>query len=445
MNARSGDAEAYLPVPVIRSRGAKYPALTLVAVLILLLSSLVVATPDVSAAAITVNAESATTQFPQGITFTLKATAPAGTKRVELLYTTAGQETLNLATPAVPSGPDLSVSYPLDLRANYQPPGIDIVYHWRITDNQGNVLETPDKTVLWSDTRYHWQSVETPQVTVFYYTGDVSFARDILNTAQSTIDKLQPVYKVPHSHPVRIWVYNSKNDFDGAQAPNSESWIAGASYPGLYLILALIGDNDQSEIGRVIPHEISHQVLYQATENPFNLPPTWLDEGLAVSNQIGGAEDFPAIVQDAADKGKLFSISALNSSFPYDPGDATLAYAESLSIVRYIEKTYGEAGMSRLIAVYRNGVSYNDAIQQALGVSATQLDQNWKTSLGYTGDRGSSGGVLHVSTGQDDSDITSLIGSGLMSIAAVLFIVFGALLVLHLTRARRHHFSTPPE
>ena len=62
------------------------------------------------------------------------------------------------------------------------------------------------------------------------------------------------------------------------------------------------------EVGRVIPHEVSHQLLYQATKNPFNSPPTWLDEGLAVSNQESGNEDSPALLKDATEKGHLFSI-----------------------------------------------------------------------------------------------------------------------------------------
>lgn len=411
----------------------------LLGTLILAVAVLAGAAAPARAAAIAVGGEGAVAHFPSGITFTLDAAAPAGVKRIELLYTTAGQQTLNLATPAFTPGTHVEVSYLLDLRTNYQPPGIDLDYHWRITDGAGHAVETPTRAVTWQDTRYPWQAVRTDQVTVYTYKGDAAFARTILDTAQQTINKLQAVYDVPHSRPIRIWVYDSSQDFDGAQAPNSESWIAGASYPGLYLVLATIPDGNKSEVGRVIPHEISHQVLYQATQNPFNLPPTWLDEGLAVSNQQGGKDGFPALVRAAADKGKLFSVRALNSSFPYDPADANLAYAESLSIVTFINQHFGEAKMADLIAVYREGVSYDQAIRQGLGISQAELDKEWKASLGYQGDRGPAGGVGSLGDGSSsplgDATIFGLAsGTIFMGVAAVFGVVVGALAL-----RRGHH------
>ena len=52
--------------------------------------------------------------------------------------------------------------------------------------------------------------------------------------------------------------------------------------PALHVIMAVLPPGNYDEVGRVVPHEISHQVLHQATDNPFSRPPQWLNEGLAV-------------------------------------------------------------------------------------------------------------------------------------------------------------------
>jgi len=417
----------------------RLPASFLRALLIALLLAVAVGLPlPTRAAAMSVAQSGATEHFPQGFTFTLTADAPAGFKQVQLLYTTAGEETLNLALPPFSPGPHIQISYPLDLQTNYLPPGVDLTYHWRLTDSAGNVLETPPQSVLWEDTRFNWSSVHTSQVTVYTYAGDADFANYMLNMSQQTIDKLQPLYGVSHSRPIRIWVYNSTQDFAGSQAPNSETWIAGASYPGLYLVLAIIPDGNKSEAGRIIPHETSHQVLFQATQNPFNLTPTWLDEGLAVSNQLTGTAGMAATVQEAAAQGRLFSIRALNSAFPYDPNDATLAYAESLSIVTFINHHFGPAKMAALIAVYRQGVSYEQAIQEALGVTQAQLDQEWKASLGYKGDSGTSGGLASDRHGGSpifgDGALGDLASGALIMAVVALLGVAGGLFALRRVR-----------
>ena len=57
--------------------------------------------------------------------------------------------------------------------------------------------------------------------------------------------------------------------------------MGGKAFPELALVLAAIPDDEtaDSEIKRVIPHELSHLVLYQATRNPYNAPPPGSTKG----------------------------------------------------------------------------------------------------------------------------------------------------------------------
>ena len=380
----------------------------------------------------------ATARFPDGITFSLAASAETEVERVELLYAPAGHETLNLVTPDFVAGREVDVSHELDLRVRYLPPGVDIVYRWRLTDVAGDVIETAEQTIRWEDSRFTWTSMGTSQVTVFSYGGDEDFSRTILQSAQRTVDRVTSDLAVGLTTPIRIWVYSSKEDFAGALAPNSHPWIVGTAYPEYDLILAVLPTGNEAEVGRVIPHEVTHQVIHQATHNPFNEPPTWLDEGIAYRYQEGGTEPFLALISPAVDDGRLYSVRALNSLFPYEKADADLAYGESLSIVNFIVEEFGEEGLRDLIYVFEEGVSYDEAVQRALGISIDELDRRWKESLGYAGDRMAPGGSI---ASDDESPAGSLggaealaSGAVVMAASALLAIAAGAVVV---RRARR--------
>nr|MBA2519131.1 hypothetical protein [Chloroflexia bacterium] len=341
--------------------------------------------------AIVVTSEEAVADFPNGVTFSLTAASDELIVAAELFFRPASMETLRLGTVEVVPGTQVSLSYEADFRGGRMPPGVDLVYFWRLEDAAGEIVETAERVVLWADDRFAWEPLVGNRVTVYAYNGDPAFNQAILDAAERTTDLLSADYSAEMNQPIRLWAYSSGDDFVGALAPNSESWIAGAAYPQLGLIISVLPPGNLAEVGRIVPHEVSHQVLHQATENPFNGPPVWLDEGLAVIAQENGAENFPALVQAAAANGVLEPIPVLNSQFPYDAEGALLGYAQSESIVNFIAATYGDDAIARLIAVFRDGVSYDEAVEMTLGVTIDELDGQWRQSIEATG--GAGGGL----------------------------------------------------
>jgi len=300
---------------------------------------------------------------------------------VELLYTVAGDQTATLIfvpTGTVSDVGEMQVSASLDLQAQFVPSGVVIDFWWRIVDDGVTIAESALERTHWFDTRWDWQVSQTDQVRVHSYDYDQGFIEEILDSAQATVTELEQRYSLERSAPLDIWIYPSLEDFQGAQQPNSRESIAGASYPGYLLILAVVPDGSTGEVGRVILHEVSHQVLYQATANPFTYPPLWFDEGLATHFQVGGTDGYMEMVVRADQDDALFDIASLNASFPYQPAQATLAYATSWSVIEYIEVTYGDEGISALITAFATGVPYDEAITEALGVDSKGLNNEWK-------------------------------------------------------------------
>ncbi len=396
------------------------------------------AAASIPALDVTFEASAATADYPRGITFTLEYATDEPIERAELFYTTSGEETLNLVTPDLADPGSGTISYFLDLRIYYAPPGIDLVYFWRLTSEDGSIAETERAIAPWIDTRFNWSSVETEDVRVYTYDGNPEFGQAILDSAQSAIDKIQVDLDAELDEQVRIWAYRSAEDFAGTQAPNAEQWIAGVAYPSLKVILAVLPPGDYNEVGRVVPHEISHQVIYQAVENPYNGLPTWLDEGIAVTYQENGYSHFPDLVRTASDQGALFSVRALNSGFPFDGGGATLGYAESYSIVLFIKEHFGEQALADLVNMYKQGVSHDEAAISALGVDLDELDRLWKESLGYKGDDGVAG---VVDTDRDEG----LPWGDLLASGALIWLAVAVLAIVVAVRAFRQPRQADPD
>ncbi|MGB3330735.1 MAG: peptidase MA family metallohydrolase, partial [Thermomicrobiales bacterium] len=231
----------------------------------------------------------------------------------------------------------------------------------------------------WYDNRQPWQELSSDQVRLHYYGMDATFAATILASAQGTIGDLERTYAVPRSQTLAIWVYPEATAFREGLPANFRESVVGGSVVGYPLIVAVIPPGSDSEVGRIIPHEISHQVLYQATRNPFGLTPTWFDEGMATHAQIGGTSGFMGMVVAANQRDGLLELDSLAGSFPYSPSQASLAYAESWSVIAFIESRWGAEGITALIHAFAEGLPTDGAISTALGLSMDAFTADWKS------------------------------------------------------------------
>lgn len=333
----------------------------------------------------------ATIDFPSGMSFATRVDIPDGASvdAVQFLYRIGSDQTLNLE---IMSGDEydvfdgaVEIDAFVDLLSSFVPVGVELRFSWEILFDNGDVLSTAEETTQWMDNRFDWEMRSTDQVRLYTYDTSGDFADKMLAESQATIDDLIDRYSIEGIFPITIWVYPNGEDFAGTRQGNSREAIAGITYPGLDTIIGIIPDGDEREFDRVIPHEISHQVLFAATDNPYNAPPLWFDEGIATHTQTGGTEHYAQMVRNAHEQGRLFDIRSLEVSFPYQPQQATLAYASSWSMISYIEASWGTEGIARLIDAFALGLPADEAVLTALDVSMDDLDAGWKAWIATQG------------------------------------------------------------
>jgi hypothetical protein len=341
------------------------------------------ANPVDAAASVTVISSSARPDFPNSISFELSADIEGEVEVIDLVYLEASLPTYQLLPGDFEvAGGTVIAQAIADLASYYVPPGIDLTYHWVVTMADGEIIETESNTVTWKDDRFDWDLLTLEGIELYSYNRSDKFLEFASSVCEESTEQLSRLYGTPDFMPIRIWIYESTEDFAGTLAANSQEWIAGSAYPDLQVIQAVIPDNSQSEVRRVLPHEISHQLLYQATMNPFTATATWIDEGLAVLAQTGGKDLYRKAVQDAYEDGELLSLRGLISTFPFDSSDARKAYGQSFLIMEFVIDRYGPEAIDAVIAGYRAGLSHDAVLVQALGLDTDDLEAQWINSLG---------------------------------------------------------------
>lgn len=331
-------------------------------------------------------ATTATIDFPNGIVvlglLDLGQLKVDESSPIELLYRIGSDDTIHLVTAPDPVSGEVGktrIEATIDLQSSFVPAGVELSVFWRVPLVNHGYAESGATRVSWYDNRWPWRTVVSSQITLRYVDIDPAFAQSILDSAQSTVTDLERRFALERSDAIAIWIYSSAGAFRGTQQSNSREAVAGASYPGFQLITAIIPNGDEREVGRVIPHEISHHILFQATRNPFTPPPLWFDEGIATHYQIGGTDGFLDMVIRAQQEDRLFDLSSLDVSFPYASENATLAYAASWSVIAYVRDVHGDEGIAAMIEAFATGVPYPVAIEQALGMTKDELDHEWQS------------------------------------------------------------------
>jgi hypothetical protein len=356
-------------------------ALWRVSALILLILTALLAAPAQArqGAAITVTASTAKPDFPKQITFALSAASSAADiSQVQLLYGATRSDSLTIVDLPVTAGSQVTLSHQLDTQVYYFPPGTDITYRWVIRDTAGNTLESEPQRVVYHDERFSWTERTVRNVTVYWYKGGDTFGDDLAAAVDRALTHLKSELGAELTKPVRIYIYATNSDMRSALQANSEEWIGGEANPALGVIVAAIAAGNDSEVRRIIPHELSHQVLHQALENPYGGAPPWFDEGLAVHNQEVRDSDFDQMIVQAAKENRLIPLEALASSFPANPDQALLSYAQSRDMVEHIIDTYGEAKLQALVTAFGAATPVDVAVKQVLGRSVDELDAEWR-------------------------------------------------------------------
>jgi hypothetical protein len=322
--------------------------------------------------------------FPMAIDFSVKVSAFSNITDIRLYYTISRQSYAQVFVEAIPDfepGSSLEVTYNLDLRqSGGLPPGAQINYWWTFQDAIGIKKQSEIESIEFVDSRYDWQSIKEEQVTIYWYDGTQSFAQEIMTTTQEALINLAENTGAELSSPVKIYVYSSASDLQGAMVFPQE-WTGGVAYTKYNIIAIGIPVWNLDWGKRAAVHELAHLVTYQMTSNPSSEIPTWLNEGLSTYAEGEISNEYKGYLSKAILENDLISVRSLASPFPADAAKARLAYAESYSIVDFLIQEYGPDKMKKLLDTFTYCMDYDAALESVYGFDMDGLNYIWQQSL----------------------------------------------------------------
>lgn len=368
-------------------RGCLSLLVTLAFVASLLFGWLGVAPPALAADnGFVVAQNSAKSEFPNDVVFSLQAQSPDPVAQAHLVYRLSDDPvSFSDRVPVSPSG-RVSASFTLDLQQRYLPPGVVIHYKWLLDGLSGAKYATPWSDVTVADPRFAWHTLTNGPLTLHWYDGDQAFAATVLGDAlKSYYQAAQTVgarnagpQNVPHGD---IYLYASAADLQGALAQGTDQWVGGQTFPKYHVVVLLGPSAQPGQVDRDVSHEVTHLAVDGATAELAPLP-TWLDEGMAMVAEGPADPSYLSALNDAAQSGQLLSLQSLSGNFPEDPNQALVAYAESESMVRYFTQVYGQERLTQLVDAYRHGQTDDQAFTNSVGVSASRFEAGWRQSIG---------------------------------------------------------------
>jgi Peptidase MA superfamily/Tetratricopeptide repeat len=192
----------------------------------------------------------------------------------------------------------------------------------------------------------------------------------IVATLEADYEDLVRDLGTPPRDNILVTLYTETAFFDVTQAPN---W-AGAIYDGKLRIPISGLTTVTSELARVLKHELSHAFIAKLSGGRC---PPWLNEGVAQFLEPR------SLVSNGHQLALLFKaqqnipLNMLESSFTRLSGErASLAYAESLAAVSYINDSYGLSDVQRILELLSQGNSTEAALRATIHSDYGQLESD---------------------------------------------------------------------
>jgi len=195
--------------------------------------------------------------------------------------------------------------------------------------------------------------------------------------AQQALTKLGQDTGAELEKPVKLYIYADAQDLQGAMIYPQE-WTGGVAFTRYGIIAIGIAPDNLSWGKRAIAHELAHLVIHQMTLNPYSGLPTWLDEGLAMYAEGPLVPLYKAYLDKAIAENSLISVRSLSSPFSAYAEESLPSYAQSYSLVEFLIGSYGQDKMLELLLTFKQGSSYDAALEKVYGFDMDGLDTLWQ-------------------------------------------------------------------
>jgi len=326
-------------------------------------------------------------KYNQGVDFSIDLASSEAPSRVELHLMFPGSTgPLVVQLADTPTRGSSTLHYTLDTSGGgHLMPNTPITSSWAAYPQGGGApVNSSAKTFLYLDDTQNWQTLNDGIVTVHWTHGAQSFGQKAAQVAVKAISTDAQLLGIDENKPVDFFIYADDASFRAALGPGARENVGGTAITSIRTLFAEFTPDILNDpwVGVTITHELTHQVIDDATSNPYRSLPRWLNEGVAVYQSESNTSQYRSLVGGAISSGDLLPLTALGWQFPTDPNKTALAYAEAVSAVDYIARTFGKPALVKLILAYKNGPTDDEALTTAVGQDMATFQNGWYQAIG---------------------------------------------------------------
>lgn len=217
---------------------------------------------------------------------------------------------------------------------------------------------------------------DSAQFRVFYRPEDAGTYRALWNSLREGVPRLETALGIPLKDTVTFIITPTRKEWRRITGglPN---WAQGVSNPyrrATILKSPRYGDPMRPFYMTAI-HELVHLLLRSGKPDAFF--PRWLDEGLA---QILSGESLrlrTSVISQAVLSGRIHNFYQIEHVMQMRAQEARLAYAESITAVDLLVKTYGWEGVRNYISALRSGLDPDKAFIRTFGIHIGEFEGQW--------------------------------------------------------------------
>jgi Peptidase MA superfamily len=324
--------------------------------------------------------------YPDSIDFTLHAASSSAIVLAEVEY---GLEISSCGTDVNRAQPEdfepasiVDTLWTWDMRQTGSlPPGAQLWWRWHLVDASGGEHRTPTQTITWLDDVHPWQTRRESNLSLHTYNASADMQRQLLQAAVNGATRLRDELGPLPIEDVHLYIYDSTEAMRQAILFEPQ-WTGGMAFAEFRTIILGIGAQDLEWGLDAVEHELAHVIVGNLVSACYSRLPTWLSEGLAMVAEGGLDPESQAMLDQALADDTFYPVRALTDSFTEDPSGASLAYAQSYSLVTFLLEQYGRERLLDLLAASQAGSSPDSALTEVYGFDTEGLEQAWRAWIG---------------------------------------------------------------
>ena len=282
------------------------------------------------------------------------------------------------------NGATLQLQHRINTAELYIQPFTTVTHWWTLTAADGTLYELEPQSLAYDDDTFPWKTQEEAGIEMYWIADGLDLGQVGMDIVKESLPRILSIIPGNMSDGIRIYLYPSATDFQEALQLTEQAWVGGHASPELGVIM-LPAENPRTavvDLRRRIPHELSHLVLHQATAAQYENVPRWFDEGLGTLFESIPNPNYATALEKALANDTIVPFSQLCTQFPTQSSDEILqAYAQSHSLMGYIQDTYGNQKIQEMIIALADGANCETVTTRVLDRSIDQLTADWLATV----------------------------------------------------------------